>query len=248
MKKYGLFGTGIQASKSPELMHNYMPYNNYRLFDAANTEEFMTFISMYRKTLNGANVTSPFKDVAYGIAQALTKEASLCRNCNCLAFANGFIIGHNTDYLAIYQVLQNLIETNETLCERRGMRLRNIRIGIMGTGPVARTSAMASKHFGEAFLLSRTKSGTDINDTPIHQYSKMPDRPDILINATPEAENRMLEKLGMPFSCRTGLPAIIDWNYKSGEKIDSSAGQYIDGFTLLKIQAQESVKFWSNFW
>lgn len=248
MKKFGLFGTDIQESKSPELMSQYMPDTHYHLFDAENTEEFMTFISMHRKQLNGANVTSPFKDVAYHISQSITPEALLCKNCNCLAFVNGFIIGHNTDYLAIHQILQTLIEGNATLRQRRETRLRNLKIAIMGTGPVARTSAIAAQYFGEAFLLSRTKGGTDINDIPIYKYREIPDRPDILINATPKSEQNLLEMLGMPVSCRTGLPAIIDWNYKSSGKISSSAEQYIDGFALLKIQAQESVKFWSNFW
>ena len=248
MKKFGLFGTNIQNSKSPELMAQYMPEVSYHLFDTVTTEEFISFISMYRKQLNGVNVTSPFKNIAYSMTQALTREATICKNCNCLAFVNGFIIGHNTDYIAIYQVLQNIIETNKTLCGKYETQSQKLKIAIMGTGPVASTSAIAAKDFGEVFLLSRSKSAvTDVNGMPIYRYKETPYKPDILINATPMAENSMLATLGMPVSHRNEIPVIIDWNYK-GTKISSTMGQYIDGITLLKIQAQESVKFWSNFW
>ena len=248
MKKFGLFGTNIQNSKSPELMAQYMPEVSYHLFDTATTEEFISFISMYRKQLNGVNVTSPFKNIAYSMTQALTREATICKNCNCLAFVNGFIIGHNTDYIAIYQVLQNIIETNKTLCRKYETQSQKLKIAIMGTGPVASTSAIAAHDFGETFLLSRSKSAvTDVNGIPIYRYKELPYKPDILINATPMAENSMLATLGMPVSYRNEIPVIVDWNYK-GNKISSTMGQYIDGITLLKIQAQESVKFWSNFW
>ena len=249
MKKFGLFGTNIQESKSPELMAQYMPGVPYYLFDTDTVNEFITFISMHRKQLNGVNVTSPFKNIAYSMTQALTRNAMLCKNCNCLAFVNGFIIGHNTDYSAIYQVLQNSIETNENLCRKYKTQSQKLKIAIMGTGPVASTSAIAAHDFGEAFLLSRSKSAvTDVNGIPIYRYRETPYKPDILINATPIAKNGMLEDLGMLGHHRNGIPAIIDWNYKSGEKISSSTDQYIDGLTLLKIQAQESVKFWSKFW
>lgn len=110
-KKIGLIGHPISHSKSPALFYERFKndksiIDNY-CYELIENENFDEAINIFKSDFIAVNVTSPFKEMAFSIADRYEGECNYIGATNLLIKSKGEIIAHNTDCIAI----QTLIDT-----------------------------------------------------------------------------------------------------------------------------------------
>ena len=113
MQHYAVWGNPIAQSKSP-LIH--------RLF-ATQTQQTMEYVAklgdledfeqqlqaFFAEGAQGCNITAPFKERAYALAEEHSERAKLAEACNTLKkLANGKLYADNTDGIGLVTDLQRL--------------------------------------------------------------------------------------------------------------------------------------------
>ncbi len=101
MKKYLVIGNPIEHSLSPKL-HNYWIKKNKidAIYDKKliNEDEIENIVFQIKKeSINGINVTVPFKQKVIPFVDELTFEAKESQSINTIYKENNKVIGHNTD-------------------------------------------------------------------------------------------------------------------------------------------------------
>jgi shikimate dehydrogenase len=132
MDRYGVFGNPIGHSKSPQI---------HRLFAAetgqalsyepllAPLEDFPAFARAFFQQAHGANVTVPFKEQAFRLADELTERARRAGAVNTLKkLDDGRLLGDNTDGLGLVR----------DLIDNAGVTLAGKRILLLGAGGAVR--------------------------------------------------------------------------------------------------------------
>jgi len=101
MDKYGVFGNPIAHSKSPLIHRLFAEQTGQALsYDTllAPLDDFAAFARAFLREGCGANVTVPFKEQAYTLAEQLTERARRAGAVNTLSvLADGRLLGDNTD-------------------------------------------------------------------------------------------------------------------------------------------------------
>jgi len=99
--RYAVFGNPIAHSKSPAIHADFARQTAQNLVYEALLAPLDGFAGAVRTFAaaggRGANVTVPFKEEAYRLATRLTPRAELAGAVNTLRFADGEIVGDNTD-------------------------------------------------------------------------------------------------------------------------------------------------------
>ncbi len=125
MLELAVLGNPIEHSLSP-IIHNFfaketniqISYEKILVQD-----EFESFINTFKKHAYGCNVTIPFKEDAYKIADKLSDEAKIAKAVNTLLFKDNIIYGHNTDGLGLILDFKD-----------KGISLLNKKILLIGAG------------------------------------------------------------------------------------------------------------------
>ena len=129
---YAVFGNPIAHSKSP-VIHAAFAQQTGQSMDyvalLAPMDGFVEAVQSFRRAQGlGANVTVPFKEQAFALADELSSRAQAAGAVNTLIFRADRILGENTDGVGLVNDLsQNL-----------GLSLRGKRILLMGAGGAAR--------------------------------------------------------------------------------------------------------------
>ena len=112
MKKYFVIGNPINHSLSPKLHNYWLKKNNIdAIYDKKKIEEknLQTIISEVReKTINGINVTVPFKKAVISYLNKLSPEAEQTQSVNTIVLSNNNLVGHNTDIFGFEMAIKNL--------------------------------------------------------------------------------------------------------------------------------------------
>lgn len=252
MKQFVVFGNPIKHSKSPRIHALFSEQTGLALtyrtmlaphdaFEQAVTEFFCTGGA-------GANVTTPFKERAYRMADVLTDRASLAGAVNTLKrLDDGRLLGDNTDGVGLLSDL-----------ERLGMITPGKRVLLVGAGGAARGAIHP--------LLSLDCPVTIVNRTPerarqladvfqhagniraltFEQLSGV--QFDVVINAT--ASGLQGEIPALPDSVVNGSVACYDMFYQQGLTpflswaAQRQAVQLADGFGMLVGQAAHAFALW----
>ena len=132
MDRYGVFGNPIGHSKSPQI---------HRLFAAetgqalsyepllAPLDDFPGFARTFFLEGDGANVTVPFKEQAFRLADELTERARRAGAVNTLKkLDDGRLLGDNTDGIGLVRDLK----------DNAGLSLTGKRILLLGAGGAVR--------------------------------------------------------------------------------------------------------------
>tara|TARA_B100002052_G_scaffold293001_1_gene315462 strand:+ start:132 stop:977 length:846 start_codon:yes stop_codon:yes gene_type:complete len=157
MHNYFVIGNPIDHSLSP-LVHNYW-FRKYKInstYEKKKLEEndLNNFIIEMRtnNSINGANVTVPFKNKIIPFLDKLTDISKKTLSVNTIYKENGKLIGNNTDAPAFY----NTLLSNKSLTPRN-----EFKILIIGAGGVAPSILWAAKKLtstsGEIYITNRTK-------------------------------------------------------------------------------------------
>ncbi|MDP2560985.1 shikimate dehydrogenase [Psychrobium sp. 1_MG-2023] len=256
MDKYLVIGNPIEHSKSPFIHQQFAQASNQVISygkKKLELEEFASFIKMFQRDGGkGCNITVPFKEVAFKLADELSDRAKAAGAVNTLILnEDGSIIGDNTDGQGLVGDLQN-----------HQVEITNQRILIIGAGGAARGCILplAKLKPKEIVICNRTVEKaqqivTDLDshiDIPLSScaLSDVSGTFDVIINSTSASLSNHLpaicsEVIGSAKCC-------YDMAYGDSETCfmiwakDLGVKQTIDGLGMLVGQAAESFRLWRN--
>lgn len=229
MNKLALVGKGISHSKSPEIYRRLISLTiHYDLLDYSNPGDVPSAIDLF-KEYDGINITSPYKKHFLDQIE-FTKNSRELGAVNCLKKEGNKIIGENTDYLAILDIIKGFQNTYGAL-----------EIIILGDGVMSAVTQAALKSLGLAFRILSRKITDNFTHLDLNQCFLKPDLKPILINTC-----------SRDYIFQGKIPKnslFWDYNYNFSEHsslIPSKVQQYVDGVEMLERQALYAVAFWSS--
>ncbi len=253
--KYVVVGNPIAHSQSPFIHRKFalqtkqeMEYDTLQAPLSGFSERVLRFFSEGGK---GGNVTVPFKEEAFALADILTLRAKLAGAVNTLKITkHGKLLGDNTDGAGLVQDLAN-----------HDVQLKDAKILLIGAGGAARgvLLPLLEKSPYSLTLSNRTLSKAEHLVSTFHQYPTLNASSfanlnnqsfDLIINST--SASLYGEHPEIPESVIQAHTCIYDMVYSA--KITSSnqwakergARTLIDGLGMLVEQAAESFFLWRD--
>ena len=250
MDRYAVFGNPIGHSKSPIIHRSFAEQTQQNLSYEAILAPVDGFADAWRQFVaaggKGANVTVPFKEQAFKLAEQCTLRALQAQAVNTLYIAEGRLIGDNTDGAGL---VADLI--------RLGAQLQGAKVLILGAGGASRgvigpllDAGVTSVHVANrtpekasavANAFNDQVSASGFADIPNHSWS-------IVINATsaglsgrrPEIASSHLANCQFAYDMLYGNQptAFLLWAQQLGVKNTA------DGLGMLVSQAAESFHIW----
>ena len=247
MKKYLVIGNPISHSLSPEL-HNYWIKQNDidAIYDKKkfNDNDLKNLIlDVKKQTINGVNVTVPFKNKIIPYLDELSDEAKKTQAVNTIYLKEKKVIGHNTD-----------IEGFENAIKQINFDFDNKKIFILGAGGVVPSIIYASTKMGasEIMISNRTEKKAEkikdiFNNIKLIEWGEIPDF-DVIINATSLGLNKD-DKLNLEFTNVVKNKLFYDVIYNPSETDFLSTGKklgnkYENGKLMFIYQAFSAFKLW----
>jgi shikimate dehydrogenase len=253
MDRYGVFGNPIGHSKSP-LIHRLFAAQTAQALSyeplLAPLEDFVGFARQFFVKGLGANVTVPFKEQAFRLADQLTARAQRAGAVNTLMkLADGRLLGDNTDGAGLVRDLT--VNAGLTLRGKRilllgaGGAVRGVLEPLLAEGPAAlvianRTVAKAEQLAHEfADLGPVMASGFDWLDVPV----------DLIINGTSASLAGDVPPIA-PSLIQPGHTFCYDMMYSQQATAFNAwaaaqgAAAALDGLGMLVEQAAEAFYLW----
>jgi len=252
MDRYAVFGNPIKHSKSP-LIHTLFAEQTQQVLEYSAIEAPMDAFEQsvgqfFSQGGKGCNVTVPFKEQAFQLADELTERAELAGAVNTLKYQDGKIIGDNTDGYGLVYDLQRYID------------LKGKRVLLVGAGGAARgvIGPLLAQDVEEIVIANRTFSKaqslatlfTSFGNINATEFSQLEGQFDLIINSTSASLHGEIP----PIAAHLVHSDIVcyDMMYKSGDTAfnawarDLGAKQVIDGLGMLVGQAAESFQVWRS--
>jgi shikimate dehydrogenase len=187
MDRYGVFGNPIGHSKSPQIHALFAAQTGQVLsYEAllAPLDDFPGFALAFFRDGLGANVTVPFKEQAYGMADQLTDRARRAGAVNTLKkLDDGRLLGDNTDGAGLVGDLLNA-----------GVVLAGQRILLLGAGGAARgvLAPLLAQKPAALVIANRTASKAeqlahefgDLGQLSACGFAELSEPVDLIINGT----------------------------------------------------------------
>jgi shikimate dehydrogenase len=253
MDHYGVFGNPIAHSKSP-LIHRLFAAQTGQTLSyeplLAPLEDFVGFAREFFATGLGANVTVPFKEQAFRLADQLSARAQRAGAVNTLMkLADGRLLGDNTDGAGLVRDLT--VNAGLSLAGKRilllgaGGAVRGVLEPLLAERPAAlvvanRTVAKAEQLAHEfADLGPIMASGFDWLDEPV----------DLIINGTSASLAGDVPPIA-PSLIQPGHTLCYDMMYAKHATAFNAwaaaqgAAQTLDGLGMLVEQAAEAFTLW----
>lgn len=144
--RFGLVGFPIGHSQSPDLFKAAYPQFGYDLIDTPDFEEAMT---IFKKGYDAVNVTAPFKEQAFLVADRADEKTALIGAANILRKeADGSVSAFNSDYSAVRLLLERNLDAE---APRKAL--------VVGCGGAGKAAALAALDLGlETVIANRTLS------------------------------------------------------------------------------------------
>lgn len=228
MIRLALVGKNIQHSLSPsiykKIFGDKVSYDLLDYFKEADVPDAQTLF----KTYSGINITSPYKKIFLNQV-VLTKNARELNAINCLRKVGDKIIGENTDYLAIVDILL-----------RWKHLYGEMNVALLGDGVMAGVTEVALKELGIKYLQFSRKRTSDFSLLDLSETFKNSDQNTMLIINTCARD--------FIFNGRFPQKSIFwdyNYNFEPHQKLADRLELYCDGREMLELQAKYAVAFWS---
>lgn len=253
MDHYVVFGNPIGHSKSP-LIHTLFAEQTGQPLDyrtaLAPLDDFAAFARAFFETGRGANVTVPFKEQAFRLADRLTERARRAGAVNTLSKnADGTLLGDNTDGAGLVRDLK-------VNC---GFDLRGQRILLLGAGGAVRGALepLLAEKPAVLVIANRTvekaeqlaSEFADLGPVFASGYDWLEESVDLIINATSASLAGELPPIA-PSLIQPGATFCYDMMYGKEPTAfcrwatEHGAGQSVDGLGMLVEQAAEAFLLW----
>jgi len=244
---YGVIGNPVRHSLSP-IIHNGVfrrlglnaAYLAFEVKDLAEAVKGIRGLG-----IEGVSVTLPFKTAIIPFLDRLEEVAGKIQAVNTIAHEGGKLIGHNTDWRAALEALEEKVN------------LKGKRVFLLGAGGAARAIAFGLKERGcQVFIFNRSqKKAAELSQElgftcrPLSFTGKL--EADILVNATslgmaPHDEVSPLPQDFLP----AGL-TVMDIVYsprrtKLLREAEERGCLTIDGLSMLARQGAAQVEIWTG--
>lgn len=252
--RYAVIGHPIAHSKSPAIHAAFAAQTGQDLvYEAllAPLDGFAAAVDAFRATgARGMNITVPFKEEAWRMADRLTERARLAGAVNTFAFGDD-ILGDNTDGAGLVRDLQSL-----------GARLDGARVLLLGAGGAARGVVLPLLEAGAARLFIGNRTAGKAHALRDHFAGHDPhaalaaggfadaggERYDVVINAT----SASLSDEAPPLPAGLYGPDSLAYDMVYGRGLtayleqarNQGAAQLADGLGMLVEQAAEAFALW----
>ena len=252
IRKFTVIGNPVSHSLSPEIHKEFAKQQGiniqYKMIEPESEDHFETHTqSFFSKKGYGANVTIPFKELAFNFANEHDASATECGCANTLMAQNGKIKAFNTDGQGFIRDLEN-----------KDISLIKKKILILGAGGSARSivNSLSKINIEKIDILSRTEQRIDqVIDTyktlsNISHYKKGAEY-NIIINTTPVSLSN--EEISFPNDIFDGSSISYDLFYSksiTGFQAWSKANgakETHNGLGMLIEQAALSYNIWNSF-
>lgn len=250
--QYGVMGNPITHSKSPQIHRMFAQQTTQNLeYNAIHVDlgGFEQAIGNFNASLGkGLNVTVPFKQEAFAVADELSERAQRAGAVNTLKFDGKKIYGDNTDGIGLVNDLQN----------NHNIKLSDSRILLMGAGGAARgvVAPLLSQQPESLYIVNRTpdkavslaESFSDLGNIQGGGYTDLNGKKfNIVINAT--AASLQGEMPPLPDDILEENATCYDMMYGQQTPFMQWATQHratiiLDGLGMLVEQAAEAFFIW----
>ena len=253
MDRYVVFGNPIAHSKSPVLHRLFAEQTGQSMqYDTllAPLDGFAPCALAFFQEGRGANVTVPFKEDAYRLANSLTPRAQRAGAVNTLSKqADGSLLGDNTDGAGLVR----------DLTVNAGFSLKGKRILILGAGGAVRGAlepllaqgptsvTIANRTVEKAEMLVELFS--DLGPVAASGFDWLREPVDLIINATSASLAGQLPPIASSL-IEPGKTLCYDMMYGKEPTpfclwaTEHGAGQVMDGLGMLAEQAAEAFYLW----
>lgn len=250
---YCVFGNPIAHSKSPAIHAAFAAATGQDMRYAARLAPVDGFAAAVAEFVaaggRGANVTVPFKEEAFRLATRLTPRAQRAGAVNTLAFADGEILGDNTDGAGLVaDITRNLgidLSGQRILLLGAGGASRGVIAPLVAAGPQSLT--IANRTADKAVALAAAFA--DIFTVDGGNFANLAGRSfDRVINATSASLGG--ESLPLPAGIFAPGSLAYDMMYGKGETpflrqaSEAGAAYCADGLGMLVEQAAEAFQVW----
>jgi shikimate dehydrogenase len=256
MDKYAVFGNPIKHSKSPAIHKQFAvslgEQIDYRAILAPIDSFEETVSSFFEQGGVGANVTMPFKEQAYAMADELTPLAKIVGAVNTLKKQDdGTLLGDNTDGVGfVNDLLANkvVITNKRILIIGAGGAARGVILPLLEHNPqeiiIVNRTAQKAKELAELFTHYGPVSGFGFNDLPVSDYS-------LIINSTSSSMNNELPALDDKYINNCEVAYDMFYSLKNTIFMDWVAqhninAKLLDGSGMLVGQAAQAYYVWRN--
>lgn len=248
-ERFAVMGNPIAHSLSPMIHQLFaeqtriqLSYEKINVAEARFEEEVTAF---FVQGGHGLNITLPFKQRAFAMAERTTSRCKAAKAANTLWFSAGKLWADNTDGLGFIKDLKNY-------CDPRGKKVL-----LLGAGGAARgiIGPLTGEGIAELVLVNRTEEKakalqTEFNRIKVCRLSDLKIAYDLIINAT--YTSLTSDQIDWPAVLlkpdtlcydlaysKTGMTPFVSWALEQG-----ALG--VDGLGMLVEQAAESFYIWNR--
>lgn len=253
MDRYVVFGNPIGHSKSP-LIHRLFAEQTAQQLDYSTSlaplDDFSDFAREFFLEGRGANVTVPFKEEAYRLADSLTARAQRAGAVNTLSkLADGTLLGDNTDGAGLVR----------DLTVNAGFSLKGKRILLLGAGGAVRGALepLLAEQPASVIIANRTvekaellaKLFADLGPVSASGFDWLQEPVDLIINATSASLSGDVPPIAGSL-IEPGRTLCYDMMYSKEPTsfcrwaTDHGALVSMDGLGMLAEQAAEAFFLW----
>jgi shikimate dehydrogenase len=256
MEKYAVFGNPIKHSKSPAIHKQFAislgEQIDYRAILAPIDNFEKTVSSFFEQGGKGANVTMPFKEQAFAMADELTPLATIVGAVNTLKKRDdGTLLGDNTDGVGF---VNDLLAHKVAITHKRiliigaGGAARGVILPLLEHNPeeiiIVNRTAQKAKELAELFDQYGAVSGYGFNDLPESNYS-------LIVNSTSSSMNNELPALEVKYlmSCDVAYDMFYSLNntvFMDWVAQHNMSAKLLDGSGMLVGQAAQAYYVWRN--
>ena len=253
MDRYVVFGNPIGHSKSP-LIHRLFAEQTAQHLDYSTSlaplDDFSDFARAFFLEGRGANVTVPFKEEAFRLADSLTERAQRAGAVNTLSkLADGTLLGDNTDGAGLVR----------DLTVNAGVSLKGKRILLLGAGGAVRGALepvlaeqpasviIANRTVEKAELLAELFA--DLGPVSASGFDWLCEPVDLIINATSASLSGEVPPIAGSL-VEPGKTVCYDMMYGKEPTAfcrwatEQGAALSMDGLGMLAEQAAEAFLLW----
>jgi shikimate dehydrogenase len=246
--RYVVIGNPVGHSKSPHIHAQFAAQCRQAMDYATLRAPLDGFAATVRQFVadggRGANVTVPFKEEAFSLADTLTPRAQAAHAVNTLSFVDGRIAGDNTDGAGLVR----------DLIVNQGVSLTGKRVLILGAGGAARGAVMPLLDESPATIVIANRDvakaerlAEDFPSIQVSSYSDLGGRSfDLVVNATSAG----LSGSALPLPAGVFASASLAYEMLYGRETPfmaqaRNAGAAVaDGLGMLVEQAAEAFFVW----
>ncbi|MBQ0005864.1 MAG: hypothetical protein KBS57_00450 [Alistipes sp.] len=144
--RLGVMGWPVRQSRSPELFYRTFAGRNEVLerfsYDLLEDNDFKKAYGRFLCDYYAVNVTTPYKEPAFRAADESSAQCTAIGAANLLIKRNGRIIAHNTDVIAVTEILRQWIR--ERKAPVGPSRPKVLVVGCGGAGKAATVAALST--------------------------------------------------------------------------------------------------------